>query len=111
MTNDPKLPGDVESSTATEDAKLDRRELLLMAGAGHGNYSLITIAVLNMVVSLYYYLKIIKAVFMDTNENPIIRVTTPLSSKLALIICTTGIILIGFIGYIYEYIFSISTAF
>ncbi|HEY2349716.1 MAG TPA: NADH-quinone oxidoreductase subunit N [Puia sp.] len=84
---------------------------LLMAGAGHGNYLLITIAVLNMVVSLYYYLKIIKAIFMDTNENPIKKLLTPPSPKLALIICTTGIILTGFIGYIYEYIFSISTVF
>ncbi|MES1219139.1 MAG: NADH-quinone oxidoreductase subunit N, partial [Bacteroidota bacterium] len=40
---------------------------LLLAGAGKGNYLLITIAALNMVVSLYYYLKVIKAVFMDDN--------------------------------------------
>jgi NADH-quinone oxidoreductase subunit N len=84
---------------------------LLMAGAGHGNYLLITIAVLNMVISLYYYLKIIKAIFMDTNENPIKKLLTPPSPKLALIICTTGIILTGFIGYIYEYIFSMSRVF
>jgi len=84
---------------------------LLMAGAGQGNYLLITIAALNMVVSLYYYLKIIKAIFMDTNENPIDKLLTPPSPKLALIICTTGIILTGFIGYIYEYIYSMSTIF
>ena len=84
---------------------------LLMAGAGKGNYLLITIAALNMVISLYYYLKIIKAIFMDTNENPIDKLLTPPSPKLALIICTTGIILTGFIGYIYEYIYSMSTIF
>jgi len=84
---------------------------LLMAGAGQGNYLLITIAALNMVISLYYYLKIIKAIFMDTNENPIDRFFTPAPPKLALIICTTGIILTGFVGYIYEYIFSMSTIF
>ena len=82
-----------------------------MAGAGQGNYLLITIAVLNMVVSLYYYLKIIKVIFMDSNENPIKRLLTPSSPKLALIICTTGIVLTGFVGYIYEYIFSMSTIF
>ena len=84
---------------------------LLMAGAGHGNYLLITIAALNMVVSLSYYLKIIKAIFMDSNENPIIRLLTPSSPKLALIICMTGIVLTGFVGYIYEYIYSMSTVF
>jgi NADH-quinone oxidoreductase subunit N len=84
---------------------------LLMAGAGRGNYLLITIASLNMVISLYYYLKIIKAVFMDSNENPIMKLLTPPSPRLALIICTTGIVLTGFITYIYDYIFSMSTIF
>ena len=84
---------------------------LLMAGAGQGNYLLITIAALNMVISLYYYLKIIKAIFMDSSENPINRFLTPASPKLALIICTTGIIMTGFVSYIYEYIFSMSTLF
>ncbi len=30
-----------------------------------GNYLLITIAALNMIVSLYYYLKVVRAMFMD----------------------------------------------
>ena len=50
---------------------------LLMAGAGQGNYLLITIAALNMVISFYYYLKVVKAIFMDTNENPIEKLTIP----------------------------------
>ena len=82
-----------------------------MAGAGQGNYLLITIAALNMVVSLYYYLKIVKAIFMDSNENPIKKLVVPASPKLALFICMTGIILTGLIGYVYDYIFSISTGF
>jgi NADH-quinone oxidoreductase subunit N len=64
-----------------------------------------------MVISLYYYLKIIKAIFMDSSENPINRFLTPSSPKLALIICTTGIIMTGFVSYIYEYIYSMSTIF
>jgi NADH-quinone oxidoreductase subunit N len=84
---------------------------LLMAGAGHGNYLLITIAALNMVVSLYYYLKVVKAIFMDANENPIEKIIIPASPKLALFICITGIILTGIMSYVYEYIFTISTAF
>ncbi len=84
---------------------------LLMSGAGQGNYLLITIAALNMIVSLYYYLKIVKAMFMDENENPIERLAIPSSSKLALFICITGIVLTGFVGYVYEYIFSLATSF
>jgi NADH-quinone oxidoreductase subunit N len=84
---------------------------LIMAGAGQRNYLLVTIAALNMVVSLYYYLKIVKAMFMDSNENPIKKLVVPASPKLALFICMTGIILTGLIGYVYDYIFSISTGF
>ncbi len=84
---------------------------LLMAGAGQGNYLLITIAALNMVVSLYYYLKVVKAIFMDSNENPIKKLTIPVSPKLALFICTTGIVLTGLISYVYKYIFSVSIGF
>ena len=84
---------------------------LLMAGAGQGNYLLITIAALNMVVSLYYYLKVVKAIFMDSNENPIKKLMIPASPKLALFICTTGIVLTGLISYVYKYIFSMSIGF
>jgi len=84
---------------------------LLMAGAGHGNYLLITIAAFNMVVSLYYYLKVVKAIFMDSNENPIKRLMIPASPKLSLFICIMGVILTGLISYVYEYIFKMSTGF
>src|SRR4030095_54401 len=84
---------------------------LLMAGAGQGNYLLITIAALNMILSLYYYLKVVKALFMDANDNPIEKIRIPPSPRLALFICVTGIVLTGLMSYIYEYIFSLSTGF
>jgi len=84
---------------------------LLMAGAGQGNYVLITIAALNMIVSLYYYLKVVKAIFMDENETPIEKIAIPASPKLALFICMAGIVLTGLMSYIYEYIFSLTSAF
>jgi NADH-quinone oxidoreductase subunit N len=84
---------------------------LLMAGAGQRNYLLISIAALNMVISLYYYLKVVRAVFMDTSENPIEKLSIPASPKLALFICMAGIVLTGLMSYVYEYIFSLSTGF
>ena len=84
---------------------------LLMAGAGQGNYLLISIAALNMIVSLYYYLKVVKAIFMDANESPIRKINIPLSPRLAFFICMTGIILTGLMSYVYEYIFTLSTGF
>jgi NADH-quinone oxidoreductase subunit N len=80
-----------------------------MAGAGQGNYILITIAALNMVVSFYYYLRIVKSIFMDANENPIEKINIPFIPKIALFICLAGIIGIGLWSNIYEYIFSLSS--
>ena len=80
---------------------------LLLAGAGKGNYLLITIAALNMVISLYYYLKVIKAMFMDANDNPIEKVHTGWSPRLAMIICIGGIIITGLASGAYQYIYNL----
>lgn len=80
---------------------------LLLAGAGKGNYLLITIAALNMVVSLYYYLKVIKAIFMDSNENPVEKINTALFPKIAMIICAAGILITGLMSGAYNYIYSL----
>lgn len=80
---------------------------LLLAGAGKANYWLITIAALNMVVSLYYYLKIIKAMFMDASENPIEKVPVTLSPKIAMAICIGGIVITGVTSGAYLYIHSL----
>lgn len=77
---------------------------LITAGASKGSYMFITIAALNMIVSLYYYLKVVRAVFMDKNEQPIEKINTHNSTKLALIICAAGIVLTGLLSWIYDYI-------
>ncbi len=84
---------------------------LIMAGAGKGNYVFITIAALNMIISLYYYLKVVKAMFMDANEQPIEKLSISTLPKLAMIICIAGIIAIGFINPVYNYIYSLSFGF
>jgi NADH-quinone oxidoreductase subunit N len=81
---------------------------LLMAGAGKGNYVYIGIAALNMVISLYYYLRVIKAIFMDRQEQPIGKLTIPLLPNIAFVVCVAGIMLTGVAGWVYEYIYSLS---
>ncbi|HEY8893248.1 MAG TPA: NADH-quinone oxidoreductase subunit N [Niastella sp.] len=81
---------------------------LLISGAGKGNYVLITVAALNMIISFYYYLRIVKAIFMDANEQPIEQLAIPAYPKLAMFICVVGIIVTGLAGYVYEYIHSLS---
>ena len=80
---------------------------LIKAGAGQANYVFIIIVALNLVVSLFYYLKIVRAVFMDKNEQPIATVQIASSTKLGLIICAAGIVFTGLIGWIYDYIQSV----
>jgi NADH:ubiquinone oxidoreductase subunit 2 (subunit N) len=58
---------------------------LLLAGAGAGNYVLITIAALNMIVSLYYYLVLVKAMFIDANDSPVQKLNVHILPKLAMV--------------------------
>ena len=77
---------------------------LITAGASNGNYFFIIIAALNLIVSLYYYLRVIGAVFMDKNEQPIKKINIHPATKFALIICAGAIVLLGLLSWVYDYI-------
>lgn len=81
---------------------------LITAGASQANFVYLIIVALNLVVSLYYYLKIIRAIFMEKNENPIAKIQLSFSIKLGLMICGAGILFTGLIGWIYDYIRAVS---
>lgn len=81
---------------------------LLTAGAAKGSYLFITIAALNMIISLFYYLMVIRAVFMEKNEQPVEKISIDLSAKLGLLICGSGIVLAGLLSWIYDYIQSLN---
>jgi NADH-quinone oxidoreductase subunit N len=80
---------------------------LLFAGAKTGNYILLVIAALNIVVSLYYYLKVVRAIFMDENSSPVQKLTSAWQPRLAMAICIAGIVATGFLSGAYNYIFSL----
>lgn len=80
---------------------------LLTAGASAGNYWLIIIAGLNMVISLYYYLKVVRAMFMDKNEQPIPKLYLNPTIKWAMVICATAIVLLGMFSWLYDHINSL----
>lgn len=81
---------------------------LLLAGAAKDNYWLITFAALNMVISFYYYLRIVKAIFMEKNDEPIQKLAIPAISKFAMYLCVVGIIVTGLASVVYDYIYSLS---
>ncbi len=80
---------------------------LITAGASKGNYFFITVAALNLVISLYYYLRVIRAVFMDKNEHPVEKILLDPPVKLGMIICAAAILLVGLLSWIYDYITSL----
>ena len=81
---------------------------LIMAGAEKGNYLLVTVAALNMIISLYYYLKIVKTMFMDESPAPLERIPVASLSRMAMLVCVAAIVITGFIPAIYDYIYSLS---
>ncbi len=80
---------------------------LLTAGGAKAAYWFITVAALNMIISLYYYLRVVRAMFMDKNDTPIepLKISAPV--RLGTIICGAGIILSGLLSWIYDYIHSL----
>lgn len=84
---------------------------LFTAAAGSGYYILVLIAVLNATISLYYYLKVVKAMFIDHSDQPIPTFRSSNAMRIALIACVAGVFIIGFASGVFEYIRSISQLF
>ncbi len=84
---------------------------LLLAAGGKGNYYFIGFAALNMVISLYYYLRVVKAIFMDKPEGSMGKLAIPLQPAIAMGICVAGILVTGLLGWVYDYVYSLSAGF
>jgi len=81
---------------------------LFTAAASKGYYLLVFLAVVNVTISLYYYLLVIRAMFLRKSENPIPFFKSKLYMRLGLLITVIGILIIGLYSPIYEYIFELS---
>ena len=80
---------------------------VFMAAAQEGSflaYFVVFIALVNTVVSLYYYLLIVKAMYIKPNDNPLPTFQSDCSSKVAIALCTVGIVLFGICSCLYEWI-------
>ena len=67
-------------------------------------YFVVFIALINTVVSLYYYLLIVKAMYITKEENPLPTFRNGAAINWSLAICTVGILLFGICSCIYEWI-------
>ncbi len=81
---------------------------LLMAGAKGGNYWYVGFAALNMIISLYYYLKVVRVIF-STPDEPVNVMPVTISGpvKFGLLVCCAGIIFGGIVSWLYDYLLSL----
>ena len=83
--------------------------VFLAAVGGHESapfwpYFVVFIALVNTVVSLYYYLLIVKAMYITKTDEPLPAFRTDGATRLALAVCTAGVLLFGVVSCIYEWI-------
>lgn len=75
---------------------------VFMAAFGEGFHLLVFIALINTVISLFYYLKVIKAMYISPNEQPIEAFRSDGYTRLSLTMCVAGVILLGLISAVYD---------
>jgi NADH-quinone oxidoreductase subunit N len=84
---------------------------LLLSGIQHVQYfSWITIAALNLIITLYYYLRVVVVIFQRdaAAEIPKLYISYPI--KVSFFICIVGVLLVGVASWIYQYIFTLAFA-
>ncbi len=81
---------------------------LFTAAAQKGFYLLVLIAVLNTIISLFYYLLVVKAMFINKSDSPIEKFRSDFPTRLALGICIAGLVITGFASVIFDAIRNLS---
>ena len=84
---------------------------LFTAAASKGYYFLVFLSVVNATISLYYYLLVIRAMFMRKNEDPIPYFKNKIYMRLGLLITVLGILVLGLYSPLYDYIYELSIIF
>ena len=67
-----------------------------------GFHVLVFIALINTVISLYYYLLVVKAMFINRNDSPVAPFKTDLSTRTGLVLCLAGILILGIASSVYD---------
>ena len=83
-------------------------KFFIFVGACHQGsvaiYALVLIALVNTIISLYYYLLVVKAMFLRQDDCVIPTIKSHWTERLGLILCVLGVIFIGLISCIYAYV-------
>ncbi|MDE6416381.1 MAG: NADH-quinone oxidoreductase subunit N [Duncaniella sp.] len=76
-------------------------------GTGAALYVLVLIALINTIISLYYYLLVVKAMFINDSETPIATFRSTFAQRLGMWVCTAGILGLGIVSYFYDYLLTV----
>lgn len=78
-------------------------KFFVFAAAFEGGFRwLVFIALINTVISLYYYLLIVKAIYITPNDTPIAAFRTDRCTRVGLAVCMAGVLLLGAVSAVYD---------
>ncbi len=70
-------------------------------------YILVLIALINTIISLYYYLLVVKAMFINQEDGGVATFRSACSERVAMWICVAGIIFLGIVSFFYNHLLGI----
>ena len=78
-------------------------KFFVFAAAFSGGFHLLVfIALVNTVVSLYYYLLIVKAMYITPGDAPIAAFRSDRYTRVSLALCMAGVLLLGIVSAVYD---------
>ena len=86
---------------------------VFMAAAQQGTniaYAVVFLALVNTVPSLYYYLKIVKCMYINKTDTPLPTFQSDCATRTALALCTVGVLLFGVCSCVYGWLVAATSA-
>ena len=86
---------------------------VFMAAAQQGTniaYAVVFLALVNTVPSLYYYLKIVKCMYINKTDTPLPTFKSDCATRTALALCTAGVLLFGVCSCVYGWLVAATSA-
>ncbi len=76
--------------------------MVFAAAFNQGHYLVVFLALINTVISLYYYLLVVKAIYIDSSEEPIPAFKSNGYMRLSLVLSLGGILAFGLVSTLYQ---------
>ena len=75
---------------------------IFAAAFNSGFHLLVFIALVNTVLSLYYYLRVVKSMYINKSDEPIVAFQSDNYTRVSLLLCTAGIIVLSIASVVYD---------